>query len=70
LAHALKGDYNVMVNMVDHLVDTRNKIAHGDTMATKTPKDVEEMARIIRKYCGVTDTVFAAWCKKNLCPIR
>jgi hypothetical protein len=70
LARRLKADYSVTVNMVDHLVDTRNKIAHGDQAATKTPTDVKDMIRIIRTYCGATDGIFASWCKRTLCAIR
>jgi hypothetical protein len=70
LGGVLRANYNVTVNMVDHLVDTRNKIAHGDLSVTKTPSDVEQMINIIRSYCGATDSVFAAWFKSKYCPIR
>ena len=70
LAGLLQANYRATVNMVDHLVDTRNKIAHGDPAATKTPADVKDMGAIIRSYCLATDTVFASWCTRHLCPIR
>jgi hypothetical protein len=70
LGHILKANYQPNVNMVDHLADTRNKIAHGDINTTKTPLDLREMVVIIRKYCVVTDKVLATWCKNNLCTIR
>jgi hypothetical protein len=70
LAHILKANYQVTVNMVDHLVDIRNKIAHGDINATKTPLDLKEMMVILRHYCILTDIVVATWCKNNLCAIR
>jgi hypothetical protein len=70
LAAVLKADLIVTTNMIDHLVDTRNKIAHGDIGTTKTPKDLEEMVVITRNYCAATDAVFASWCKNNLCAIR
>jgi hypothetical protein len=70
LAHSLNVNYIVTINMVDHLVATRNKIAHGDLAATKTPTDVKDMVTIIRGYCAATDSVFGSWCKTNLCPIR
>jgi len=56
--------------MVDHLVDTRNKIAHGDPVATKTPSDVKAITVLIQKYCAETDSVFASWWKSNFCSIR
>jgi RiboL-PSP-HEPN len=70
IAHRLQADYSATVNMVDHLVDIRNRIAHGDPTATKTPSDVKDMVKLIRIYCLATDTVFASWCKKYLCSIR
>ena len=70
LTNILRANYTVTTNMVNHLVDVRNKIAHGDPTATKTPSDVRDMVRIIREYSRVTDSLFGSWCKANLCPIR
>lgn len=70
LARLLKANYNVTANMVDHLVDTRNKIAHGDPLTTKTPADVRQMTQVIKDYCRATDSIFATWCKNNICGIR
>lgn len=58
------------INMIDHLVDTRNNIAHGDTAATKTPGEIREMAAYITEFCRATDVVFANWCKTEFCTIR
>ncbi len=57
-------------NMLDHLVATRNNIAHGDPTATKTPKDIKEMILVISQFCRITDQVFSDWCKVNFCSIR
>jgi len=70
LAQALQSSYKVTINMVDHLVDVRNQIAHGDPTATKPPSDLKEMIRIVRVYCATTDRAFSEWCKNNLCTIR
>ena len=70
LAIVLKASYQPTINMVDHLVDIRNKIAHGDISVSKTPQDIEDMMKIIREYCRTTDIVFAQWCRSNLCSIR
>jgi hypothetical protein len=70
IAHLLQANYNATVNMVDHLVDTRNKIAHGDPAATKTPADVKNMVTLILVYCRATDITFASWCNRCLCCIR
>jgi hypothetical protein len=70
LAIVLTSDYNATINMVDHLVDVRNKIAHGDPTATKPPADVKDMITIVKRYCATTDLTFANWCSSNLCTIR
>lgn len=59
-----------VINMLDHLVDTRNNIAHGDPAATKTPGEIREMANYITEFCRATDIVFANWCKEQFCTIR
>ncbi|GJM45035.1 MAG: hypothetical protein DHS20C21_18770 [Gemmatimonadota bacterium] len=66
----LQAHYQTTVNMIDHLVDTRNKIAHGDPNASKTPAEVQEMTETVRRFCRVTDQVFANWCRDQLCAIR
>ena len=70
LGHRLKGNYAVTINMIDHIVDTRNKIAHGDPLASKPPADINQMVSIARSFCGTTDNIFAIWCRKKLCTIR
>ncbi len=70
LARLLKAQYHPTINMVDHVVDTRNKIAHGDPAATKTPAEVKDMIRLLRGYCMSTDKVFAKWFSTNICRIR
>lgn len=70
LATRLQADYSPTVNMIDHLVDMRNKIAHGDPAATKTPAEVQTMISIIRSFCGSTDAVFASWWRDSFCTIR
>lgn len=57
-------------NMVNHLVDIRNLIAHGDPGATKTPAEVKDMVDIVIQFCRATDKVFASWCKSKYCAIR
>jgi hypothetical protein len=70
LARRLRADYLPTINMVDHLVDTRNKIAHGDPAASKTPGEVATMMSITRLFCGSTDAVFATWWRTRFCAIR
>lgn len=70
LSSLLKANFFPTLNLIDHLVDTRNKIAHGDSGATKTPGEVRDMIDIVRRFGVATDSVFASWCKKSLCNIR
>ncbi|MTD33439.1 MAE_28990/MAE_18760 family HEPN-like nuclease [Paludibacterium denitrificans] len=70
LSAHLRGDYLSVVNMINHLVDIRNKIAHGDPTATKTPQEVRDIVMFVRRFCQVTDSIFAAWWRSNFCSIR
>ena len=70
LASKLKANFQPTINMIDHLVDTRNKIAHGDPSATKTPSEVKAMTSTIQRYCVETDSIFADWWKTGFCSIR
>ena len=55
---------------LNHIVDTRNSIAHGDPAATKTPLEVKGMINAAILFCRTTDDIFATWCRTNLCTIR
>ena len=66
----MKGDYLPAKNLIDHIVDIRNKIAHGDPIMSKTPTDLLETIPMVKKFCRCTDDLFAAWCKTNICSIR
>lgn len=70
LKNTLKADFQLSINMVDHLVDTRNKIAHGDNSATKTPSEILTMIKIIQQFTKTTDKHFATWWKSSFCSIR
>lgn len=70
LAVRLGGDFLPTTNMVDQLVDARNKIAHGDPTASKTPAEVSEMIRLIRLFSSTTDAAFASWWRARFCSIR
>lgn len=70
LARELTRNFTTDTNMVNHLVDTRNLIAHGDPRAIKTPSEVDDMIRIVIRFCRGTDKVFGTWSKKQYCVIR
>ena len=70
LQKKLTKNFSGYKNMVDHVVDIRNLIAHGDTRAKRTPSDVKDMTDIVIQFCRATDDVFATWSKKMYCSIR
>lgn len=70
LSLKLQANFQPTINMVDHLVDTRNKIAHGDPSATKTPSEIKDMVGFVKRYCAETDSVFGTWWKARFCSIR
>lgn len=59
-----------VINNIDHIVDTRNSIAHGNPNATKTPAELYEMIDTAKIFCRTTDSIFSKWCGDNLCKIR
>jgi hypothetical protein len=66
----MKGDYLPAQNLIDHIVDVRNKIAHGDPIISKTPTDLLDTIPMVKNFCRNTDELFADWCKINICNIR
>ena len=70
LASKLGPDFQPIINMIEHLVETRNKIAHGDPSATKTPLEIKDMISMVKRYCAETDGVFANWWRQKFCAIR
>ena len=70
LAQELKANYPVCRNMVDNIVDQRNKIAHGDPLTEVTPSDLQDMLSYLRLYCRNLDSVVADWFKGRGCTIR
>ena len=70
LAAQLRRDFLPCINMVDHVVDQRNKIAHGDFLADGTPSELQQMGSLVRLYCRNIDRVVGNWFKSKGCPIR
>jgi len=70
LGGLLKQVYLPCINMVDQVVDQRNKIAHGDFIVTTTPSDLKSMVDLVHIFCRGTDQVVAAWFTSKGCPIR
>lgn len=69
----LRSNYQPCENMINNIVDRRNKIAHGDidNMTIPTPKDIEDMLNLVGKFFEATDTAVGDWFEKELgCSIR
>ena len=66
----LRGDCLPCINMINNVVNQRNKIAHGDTGLSSTPGDIDKMSELIRRFCRATDRVVGTWFKRNGCAIR
>ncbi len=70
LAARLRGNTPACVNVIDHVVAERNKIAHGDYLASGTSRDLENMHKLVRLYCRTTDEVVGDWFSSKGCAIR
>lgn len=70
LKSKLGADYHSVSNMIENVVSTRNNIAHGDSLESRTPSDLGQMIALTGKFCRATDDVFAGWASKAICPIR
>ena len=70
MGRQLRARYQPCINMVDNVVDQRNKIAHGDSVTTATPSDLVNMLELVRLFCRSTDVVVGNWFKTIGCPIR
>ena len=70
LARALAAEYNMTVNLIDNIVNERNKIAHGHFATTTTPADIRKWVPIVKKFCRISDQLFGDWCRKEVCSIR
>ncbi|MDF2367861.1 MAE_28990/MAE_18760 family HEPN-like nuclease [Sneathiella sp.] len=70
LKSILKRDSEITINMIDQLVNMRNKIAHGDSNETSTPEEIKIIIEFVRRFCRATDVAFSNWCKNELCSIR
>lgn len=70
LARRLTADFNACSNMINQVVDQRNRIAHGDLVITGTPTDLANMLKFVKQYCREADCVVGDWFRKKGCPIR
>ena len=70
LASHLRANYLPCINMVDNVVEQRNKIAHGSVAPVGTPRDVKSMLDLVQVFCRTTDVVVGDWFRNLGCPIR
>ncbi len=70
LMTALGADFPACDNMVNHVVDQRNKIAHGDQVTAGSPQDLKDMAVLVKTYCRTLDTAVGDWFSSLGCAIR
>ena len=70
LAVHLKSNFPACRNMVDHVVDQRNQIAHGNYGVSVTPNELQGMCDLVKVYCRNTDQVVGNWFRSKGCPIR
>lgn len=53
----LKNEWPIVENAVNQIVDRRNKIAHGDILATLTVSELSDYIKFARKFASATDRV-------------
>ena len=70
LRRSMRQRYDVCIAALDDIVETRNKIAHGDRSMIWMPRDVEEKADLLKIFVRETDVVVANWFRRIGCPIR
>ena len=71
MRRSLKAHYLLYENMVNSVIDRRNKIAHGDMRDTVTSADVTDMLRLTRLFFRETDVLVANWYRDTVgCAIR
>ena len=70
LGRSLQGSFRITTNAIDHLVDTRNAIAHGDRDERKTALETRSLIESAKLFCRSTDGLFASWWRDQYCSIR
>jgi hypothetical protein len=55
MAQKLKNEWPIIENAINQIVDRRNKIAHGDVLATLTVNELSQYTKIVRKFASNTD---------------
>ena len=70
LQRLLQANFQSCTNMVNNVVEQRNRIAHGDASISATPGDIVTMLDLVQTFCRSTDVVVGDWFKSVGCSIR
>lgn len=70
LKRSMRQRYSFCVAALDNIVETRNKIAHGDRSTIWMPQDVKDKAELLKIFVRETDIVVANWFGQIGCAIR
>ena len=65
LKRKMKGEFLTLRNSVDTLVDLRNKIAHGDHSASRTPGEFKQLLKLIKIFPYEVIRLFVGGGKKT-----
>ena len=65
-----QGQFQIVKNSVENLVDTRNAIAHGDSEEKRTPSELQSHIDFVKIFCRDTDALFCNWYGANICSLR
>ena len=60
----------VYINTIDHIVDVRNSIAHGDQVSAMTPTEISVLVATAKKFVDSVDRIFCKFCTETYCSIR
>ncbi|MDE2816058.1 MAG: MAE_28990/MAE_18760 family HEPN-like nuclease [Chloroflexota bacterium] len=66
----MAGEYKLVMNAVNHVIEMRHQIAHGDLIVPYTPSDLLSNIGQTKKFCRYTDQSFATWWRAEYCSIR
>lgn len=67
MGRRLRREWPIVENAINQIVDRRNKIAHGDAMATLTVLEFSQYMRLARKFASATDRVVTVHFGKKGC---
>ena len=70
VARLLGPDFFLCRQAIDDMLEQRNKIAHGDPLATSTIPELDVMVKRVKSYCRTADCCSATYFRTKACPVR